>query len=384
MAHVREIPRSNGKTAYEVRWREGTKFRQKTFTVKRDAERFAVKQQDSLDQGIESASPQSLKMTVDEVVKAVLAAEQHRLKPRTYDSYAKLYAARIHNEFGHRPIRSLRRTEVQAWINRLTTEGLSPGTVRHHYIALQKLCKWATRERIIETDPCAHVGLPKPRPKTDYPILTPAQINAVAAQLANIPPYGLLVRFAAHTGLRLGELAGLRVGDVRLAERRVFVRQTAQRIKDKGWVFGTPKSDRSTREVPLLDSDLIDDLDSYLKRHPKREDPEALIWPGRAPGSREPDYDRVLDGSTFLRNHFDPAVKRAGLPKMRVHDLRHTAASIWLAAGVFPYEVSRWLGHASVTTTDAIYTHLYPSNYGEHKAKFEAYKNSVSSGNTKL
>ncbi|GAA1799378.1 site-specific integrase [Leucobacter iarius] len=152
------------------------------------------------------------------------------------------------------------------------------------------------------------------------------------------------------------------------------MRQTAQRVKGQGWVFGTPKSARSTREVPLLDFSLLADLQSHLTRHPKRHDPEALFWPGRAPGSREPDYDRVLDGSRFLRNHFDPAVKRAGLPKMRVHDLRHTAASIWLAAGITPYEVSRWMGHASVTTTDSIYGHLYPTDYNEHSKRFQLYK----------
>lgn len=374
MAHVREIPRSSGKTAYEVRWREGTKHRQKTFSVKRDAERFAVRQQDDVDRGFEAAATQHLRITVEQVAKAVLTAEQYRLKPRTLDGYAKLYAARIRTEYGHRPIRSLRRAEVQSWVNRLTDGGLSPATVQRHYVALQKLCKWAIRERILDADPCMHVSLPKPGPKADHPILTLTQIDAVAQQLTNTPPYGLLVRFAAHTGLRLGELAGLRVGDVQLAGRHVLVRQTVQRLKGQGWVVGTPKSIRSTREVPLLDKNLILDLRIYLAGHPKRHDPEALFWPGRAPGSRETDHNRVLDGSTFLRNYFNPAVEGAGLPKMRIHDLRHTAASIWLAAGFPPYEVSRWMGHASVATTDRIYAHLYPTDYVAHSAKFELYK----------
>ncbi|PPG07099.1 MULTISPECIES: tyrosine-type recombinase/integrase [unclassified Rathayibacter] len=58
---------------------------------------------------------------------------------------------------------------------------------------------------------------------------------------------------------------------------------------------------------------------------------------------------------------------------MRVHDLRHTAASLWLAAGFQPYEVSRWLGHSSVTTTDTIYAHLYATDYTLHIAKFDAF-----------
>ncbi len=60
------------------------------------------------------------------------------------------------------------------------------------------------------------------------------------------------------------------------------------------------------------------------------------------------------------RNYFKPALVREKVAAIRVHDLRHTAASLWLAAGFPPYQVSRWLGHASVVTTDAIYSHLYP------------------------
>lgn len=61
------------------------------------------------------------------------------------------------------------------------------------------------------------------------------------------------------------------------------------------------------------------------------------------------------------------------MPKMRFHDLRHTFASLMLAAGFKPYEVSRWMGHANVTTTDSIYAHLYPSDYAQQVAKFEAF-----------
>lgn len=68
-----------------------------------------------------------------------------------------------------------------------------------------------------------------------------------------------------------------------------------------------------------------------------------------------------------------PALDRAELPAIRVHDLRHTAVSLWLAAGFPPYQVSRWLGHASVVTTDTTYSHLYPTNYAQHADRFERF-----------
>ena len=374
MAHVREVDRRGGKCAYEVRWREHGKSRQRTFTVKREAERFAARVETGLAFGSGVRPLTQSKVTVRDAANAVVAAEGHRLKPRTLDSYRKLYEKRIAEKFGNDRLSAVMRSKVQAWVTELVESGLAPGTVKHHYVALRKLFKWAIKEQLLVSDPCEHVSLPRPANEHDYPILTLREIDRLAAALKDSLPYGLLVRFMALTGLRAGEVAGLRVSDVELANRRIFVRQTAQRIKGKGWVFGTPKSKRSTREVPLLDRRLISDLQSYLLAHPKMGQPDALFWPGRAPGSRQPDFDRVLDSSTFGRNYFKPALERAKLPRMRIHDLRHTAASLWLAAEFQPYEVSRWLGHANVSTTDAIYSHLYPTDYSIHLERFEAYQ----------
>ncbi|MFC7924981.1 site-specific integrase [Microbacterium laevaniformans] len=154
------------------------------------------------------------------------------------------------------------------------------------------------------------------------------------------------------------------------------MRQTAQHIAGE-WVFGTPKSRRSSRDVPLLDRGLIADLKAHKMQHPRSGDGDALFWPGRTPGSHRVDYGRVWDLASFRRNYFKPALMRAELPAIRVHDLRHTAASLWLAAGFPPYQVSRWLGHASVVTTDTIYSHLYPTDYAQHIARFERYANVV-------
>lgn len=69
-------------------------------------------------------------------------------------------------------------------------------------------------------------------------------------------------------------------------------------------------------------------------QHPRSGEPDALLWPGRTSGSNRADYERVWDLASFRRNYFKPALTRAELPAIRVHDLRHTAASLWLAAGV--------------------------------------------------
>ena len=91
------------------------------------------------------------------------------------------------------------------------------------------------------------------------------------------------------------------------------------------------------------------------------------------PGTHLVDFSRVFDVGSFRRNYLRPTLRATGLPEMRFHDLRHTFASLMLAAGFPPYEVSRWLGHANLATTDAIYAHLYPSDYASHVERFEAF-----------
>ncbi len=374
MAHVRRVGRSGG-FAYEVRWQELGKFKQRTFSSRRDADRHAARVEAAKVAGDTTAPLAKSKVTIRDVVEASLEATKPGLKPRTYDGYLRLYRGRVLPEFGSRRLAQLTRADIQAWVTRLTAEGLAPATVRHCYVALRKAIRYALHDRLISYDPCAGVVLPKNHStlgERSQVFLDIPQTEAVADSLVQFQPYGLMVRFMAYTGLRAGEVAGLRVGDVDLVAGHIAVRQTAQYI-DGAWLFGTPKSRRSMRDVPLLDRRLTADLRSFMMDHPNSGAPSALFWPGRAPGSHVLDFDRVWDVASFRRNYFKPALKRTGLPLMRVHDLRHTAASLWLAAGFPPFQVSRWLGHASVVTTDTVYSHLYQTDYAQHVARFEAF-----------
>ncbi|MDH6237892.1 tyrosine-type recombinase/integrase [Cryobacterium sp. CG_9.6] len=379
MAHVREVQRKTG-IAYEVRWRSGSSFKQRSFKVKREAERFALRVENDLAEGTSTEPLVKNSKTLGDVVTASLAASKPALKPLSYRSSESVYRNHVLPAFGSRRISTITRAEVQTWIVALTGKGLAPATVHHCFVGLSKAFKFAAADRLITYNPCDGVRLPKPQTADAFApaFLTAADVERVGAALDGSAPGGLLVRFAAFTGLRAGELMGLRVGDVDLAAGHIRVRQTLHKIAGE-WVIGTPKSKRSTRDVPLMHSGLIAELRRYKMLHPHSGDPGALFWPGRAVGTHAVDFERVLDVGSFRRNYFRYALRAVGLPEMRVHDLRHTAASLWLAAGFKPYEVSRWLGHASVTTTDSIYAHLYPSDYTEHVARFDAFVDSARS-----
>ena len=163
---------------------------------------------------------------------------------------------------------------------------------------------------------------------------------------ATFPELGLLVRFAAYTGLRAGEIGALRVGDIDLFRRRAHVRASLADVNGH-LVFGATKT-YETRSVPLP-SGLLDELVRYLAGR----DVDDLVWRGA--------NGRPLRHGSFYRHYFKPAVTRAGLPEtLRFHDLRHTYAALCIAEGADAFVLKGRLGHSTITVTYDRYGHLLP------------------------
>ena len=234
--------------------------------------------------------------TVADVVASSLEASRPKLKPGTYAGYVHLYETRILPTFGKQRIAAVTSEDVERWVAGLVTAGKAPSTVHNHYVALNKVFRYAMRHRLVSHNPCAAVELPRAANAEGFaPVfLTLPEVEAIAAELDAWHPYGLLIRFAAQTGLRAAELQGLRVRDVNLTAGHVDVRQTIRRVGGV-WTVGTPKSARSTRQVPLLSRTLIADLREYLLAHPNSGNPDALFWPARSNGSRRLDWSRNID-----------------------------------------------------------------------------------------
>ena len=150
------------------------------------------------------------------------------------------------------------------------------------------------------------------------------------------------------TGLRIGEALGLRWSDVDLRVGRVHVRRALQRQRGRGLVFVEPKSVTSRRcvELPRV---------AVLKEQRLHVDGE-LVFPNR-------DGEPVEPGT--VSDALKVALDRAGLPRIRVHDLRHTTATVLLEAGVHPKLVQHLLGHSTVALTLNTYSHVTPGLSGE-------------------
>jgi integrase len=168
--------------------------------------------------------------------------------------------------------------------------------------------------------------------------------------------YGAWV-LAATTGLRRGEVLGLRWGDIDLEPGRLAVRQTLVSVAYET-KFSTPKTKRGRRSVSLDATTVM-----ALRSHRKRQLQDRMAW-----GPAYQDSGLVVtreDGSLVhpdrFTQMFDKHVKNSGLPRIRLHDLRHTHATLALAAGVHHKVVSDRLGHATVAFTLDVYSHAVPA-----------------------
>lgn len=312
------------------------------------------------------------------------------VKDRTRRGYAQPLDNHVRPVFGDVALRDVRRSDAEDFRRALQAKGLTPPTMKQAFRVLQRTLDRAVLNRAIPYNPCDGVKLPtdvstgrrKPQPQ----FLSASQVDRLAQVLDAEPPYGLLLRFMAYTGLHAGEVAGLNVEDVQL--RRVYVHRTRTKVPGvpegstgrkhaawdpRGYVEGTPKTPNSTRHVPLPEW-LASALAHYLaEEHPRGSDPAAPLWPARrrggythgqradgSAGRNDLDWSTPWDRGAFYRGHFKPALRKADLPAtVRLHDLRHTYASLCASTGMDHLKISRRMGHRNVATTLDIYTHLF-------------------------
>lgn len=390
MAHVREVERSGG-TAYEVRWRDAGKFKQRTFTVKREAERFAFKVENELEDGQSTAALVKNAKTFREVAELMQAAHAHTLKPKTRRDTASAFTIHIYPTFGARRINTITTMDIEAWLAdqraalkpkpkdkpNAPDEHYSQSSIRTRYVNLAAVFKYATQLRLIAADPCAPVRIPKVQ-HDELTFLTAAQVNAVVEHMDAEEPDGLVVQFAAYTGLRAGELMGLRIRDVNLFARQpyVHVQRQAQYEPKQGWQYITPKTKNAVRKVPLHPV-LVTRLREFVAAHPYGNDPEARLWPGRRRGGRSGgrgtlDYDIQFNLDNFYRKHFLVVLKELRIPAVRWHDLRHFYASACASAGIPIERVAKFMGHADISTMYKHYLHLFEDDHADDMSRLAA------------
>jgi integrase len=201
-----------------------------------------------------------------------------------------------------------------------------------------------------------------PRPEKNAKIemhpLTPEQARNLLKEVRG-DRLEALYTLAITTGLRQGELFGLRWQDVDLDSGTLSVRQQLIRTRANGLVFTTPKSAKGRRSVRLT-AKAVQALKDHRNKQLEQKQRLSGIWKDTGLVFTST-MGTPLDPSNFTYHTFQPFLKRAGLPKIRFHDLRHTCATLLLGRNVNPKVVQEMLGHAHISETMDTYSHVLPS-----------------------
>jgi len=284
-----------------------------------------------------------------------------RLRPTSWNSYRQA-VAHIKGQVGAVPLQSLAPLEVENLYKELLSTGgaggrpLSPKTVRNTHIVLRKALADAERLGLVVRNAAAAAKPPVPS-KREH---TTWSADELARFLGSLEGERLAAAFVllATTGMRRGEALGLRWSDVDLRAGRLSIVQTITTVRDE-MVITPPKTARSRRSVSL-DPDTV----AALRDHRRRQNEERLrageLWSGEGNFVFTDEIGKPVHPSALSRR-FVSYVGRAGLPPIRLHDLRHTYATVALGAGVHPKIVSERLGHATTAVTMDLYSHVTPT-----------------------
>jgi integrase len=289
---------------------------------------------------------------------------RHQVAARSLDRYTSIVDCHLTPRLGAMKLSALRPDHVQHCYADLLDAGLSPASVHKVHVVLHSALRSAVRTRLIARSPCDDLVLPRIR-TPEMKALTDEDIGAMlrAAEGTRVAvPLLVLVSL----GVRRGELLGLQGGDVDLEARTISVRRTLEE-SSAGVHLKQPKTVRSSRTIALPASTV-----DALRTHHAAQQRARL-----AAGVEFNRLDLVFpgpDGEPWRPSTFAAACRRvfkkAGLT-CRLHDLRHTHATMLLRQGVHPKVVQERLGHANVSITLDIYSHCTANMQQEAAAKID-------------
>lgn len=283
------------------------------------------------------------------------------IKPRIRAATFRVYRGRIDGfvvpVLGRKQLAKLMPGDVQRLHTAVLAAKRSPATAAAVHAVLRSALSDAVRWGYVQRNVASAVRSPRPTPP-QVVTWNVGQVNAVI-RASDGDPYACLWRLALTTGMRRGELIGLRWEDVDFENRLLFVRHTlVQGERGKAWQSEVPKTEKGRRSVALTDADI-----DAIRLHRKQQ----AQWELAAESWRN-DLDLVFterNGRPISQNKLGPRFKqliaRADVPVIRFHDCRHTHASLLLAAGENPKVVQERLGHANISMTLDLYSHATPS-----------------------
>ncbi len=327
--------------------------------TKREGQAWLRQMLEEIDYGLTYDSAQT---TLAKFMDEWLISVEPTIRFNTFKQYSQTAQLHILPVLGQLKLRDLKPEKIQQLYNQMVKTGISLRTVQLVHSVLHRCLVHAVKLGVISRNPDDATTPPKPKPsEMNFFDETQIQQFLITARTKNVRFFALY-HLAVATGMRQGELLGLKWSDLDWEQCLLQVQRQLTIKKGGGFKFTAPKTKAGTRRLNLGESSL-----RALKDHRQKQYLEM-----QAAGDEWQDNDIIFPssiGTPFnrdnLRKRFKRIVKDAGLPAIRFHDLRHTAATLMLNNGIPVIVVSRRLGHARPSITLDIYGHLIPDKQKE-------------------
>ncbi len=323
--------------------------------TKKDAQKYLTAKTREKDLGV-FVEPASIPLN-DFLDRWLSEIAQNKLRARTFDNYESLLNCHVRKILGAKRLSDIQAYEIQKLYNDMKKANYSPKTIRHVHNVLSPVFKQAMKWKMLIQNPCDICELPRME-KPEMMYFTPEETTKFLDAAKDDKFYAVFL-LAIETGMRPEEYLGLQWKDVDFENGAISVRRALVVKKGGGFIFTEPKTKKSRRSIPISKSAI-----NALKNYRRNQLEEKLKL-----GADYENYDLVFASEigtpllhgNLLRRHFKPIRDKAGLPKIRLYDLRHTTATLLLSAGENPKVVSERLGHASIVLTLDTYSHVLPT-----------------------
>ncbi|NLT97606.1 MAG: site-specific integrase [Christensenellaceae bacterium] len=346
MATINKYLTKTGAQRYRVLWRDPSgRQKSKSFDKWQNANDFRIKVEHELR---ESSYVEPIKLTVSEYMDEWFAIHKRSLQPSTAKAY-EYNIVHIKDEIGDKYLQRLTPGDIETMYKSLSN--LAGKTLREVHSVLNLALRAAVKKRYLATNPCDAVDRPR-AVKFQASFVHPDNVSEYLAAFDGtwLYPAAALALFCA---LRRGELLALRWRDIDFTRRLITVAHSITRVDGENQMKAPKNGQKRTVCIP-------EGIVEILKAHKKRQTEFRLLLGNEYHKS---EFVITLDDGrspapTYLSKAFTDRIARAGLPPVRLHDLRHTTGSLMIYEGVDIKTVSEVLGHSSINITLDVYAHV--------------------------
>ncbi len=350
MAAKAEKDPKTGKWLIQYRYTDWQGNRKKStkrgFNTKREAEEwlrtFLVTQQADFN------------MMFEDFLKIYYADMETRLREHTMRTKKYIIDLKVLPFFGKMKMNEIKAADIRKWQNKLIQQGYAPTYLRTINNQVSALFNYAVKYYDLPNNPCRKAGSIGKGKADEMQFWTKEEFDKFVDTVMNKQQSYMAFMTLFWTGMRLGELLALNVGDVDFEKRTISITKSYQRMSGRD-VITEPKTPRSKRSITIPQF-LVIDLQDYVNSMYGVEKEDRLF-----PITKY-----------YLEHEMQRGIKQSGVKRIRIHDIRHSHASMLVELGFSPLEIANRLGHEKIETTLNTYSHLYPNKQEQLADRLDA------------